>query len=370
MSKRAAEEMRGGAAKRPKPALDGKLAEFAVEEVEEDAANGTGGDASSFQESVLFALRFSHIRSLKALIRVLSRMLASARFRVVCEEQKGGFTGIEVKELDESQTSLVVARLSASLTGDTARLTKPNLEFALDMSKLIKATSPIDNGVSNFQMGRLKDPDNYIFFEEYSITGGSRRISRRSEVPINDLGDAGDDGFSVNPLSYNTVFSFSIAELKKIAKHAIDLNSEFIIFRIMKSRKGHTYFLVHIVGDIYEERSFEAGCDVEKVDGKAVSIMCKKDGSSASSVFLEDLTQTFVNVYRVDTISQFASALDQHQARMLMCMEKDKPLVLTCSLGDEHSYVTVAVSAQADDGNIDRSRITTFRRRGTQASAK
>ena len=119
---------------------------------------------------------------------------------------------------------------------------------------------------------------------------------------------------------------------------------------------------MHIIGDIYEERSFEAGCDVEEVDGKTVSVMSRKDGSSAS-VFLDDLTQTFVDVYRVDTISQFASALDQHQARLLMCMEKSKPLVLTCSLGDEHSYVTVAVSAQTDDGNIDKSRITTFCRR-------
>jgi len=168
-------------------------------------------------------------------------------------------------------------------------------------------------------------------------------------------------------IDYEYTVDFNLHELRKILRLASgrSVDCPEIRLRILEEMDKHekysSFFLIHIHSEqSYGEYCYQSIIDIN--DSKECKSMTITTGNfeveevDTTELKLSQLNETFNEVFSVSYLHNFIKSLDGNN--VVMKLSKEKPLVLTTSLGDEQSYISFVLAHRRQDTVIDK--ITTF----------
>jgi hypothetical protein len=86
---------------------------------------------------------------------------------------------------------------------------------------------------------------------------------------------------------------------------------------------------------------------------KNSEILEVQDADDPKNYHLKDLDEKYSGVFDVEYLSMFIKSLDRHTINLHIT--NDKPMIVTCSLGDETSFVAFVLAQQVNEDNIGQS---------------
>ena len=164
-------------------------------------------------------------------------------------------------------------------------------------------------------------------------------------------------------MNYDYHVKFELSEMSRIIRLAKSIKCEHIRMQILEPKNqpqdasSHRwFFLIQIYGDTSsDEKVFCSSTDSSKGNARNTLVVKNLEGDLTEAddpmnYRLDDLDRKYNGVFTVEYISRFIKSMDKHMINLTFA--QDMPLILTCSLGDEYSFLAFVLAARENDDEI------------------
>jgi hypothetical protein len=327
---------------------------------EEPATKRTCGDSEHKRITCIgadessFSINITQPKTWETLVEIIQPILNDCQFRVIKTDE---FSGLSIECIDSKSVCVVIAKLKGDVVINN---NETKLDFCVPVDLLLahlKSISPTNSAtVYGDKNGEQL---------QFQITSASTG-KRVRHFQLNTLNREFQE-IDFSAIDYKYTVDFNLHELRKILRLASGRSVDCpeirlrILEEIDKKDKYSSFFLIHI----HSEQSYGEYCyqSIIEIDD---SKECKSMTITTNDFDVEDgevpilkmsqLTETFNEVFSVSYLHNFIKSLDGNN--VVMKLSPSKPMVLTTSLGDEHSYVSFVLAHRRQDTVIDK--ITTF----------
>jgi hypothetical protein len=328
------------------------------------------------QKNALWTLNLNQPRGFVEIVEVLGSVLTNCTWSVITPkenfDQKSvsksqlsadpnpeSFSGLYVECIDAQHCCIVFAKLQGDVVINQellkeGKISKEDMTFCVSMPLLLTHIKSVSS--NNCLQVFKKATGSRLHMKVFSPVPG-----RHFRLMTLDTLNKEREGFEVSDIDYDYTVEFNLFELRNIVKMAKGINCDHLRFRIME-RKIHSpdnvcYFVVHIYGETsYDEQVFCSNTSIDvgqKSQGKSMVIknaeMTLADHDPAQ-VKLSDLEDKYNNIFAVEYLNSFLKALNQHT--IVLRLAPDRPMIMTSSLGDEHSFVSFVLAPRENDDDL------------------
>ena len=312
-----------------------------------------------------FAITFNQPRGLCSVIETISSVLKDATFQIVpmgkdrpasghssMDEQ---FSGMALTTIDSRHSCIVIAKLQGNVAVSTSvEVKEDDLCFCVNVSMFLTHLKSI-GADKRITMYGIRGSSKLYILVQSPINAGHSRV-----MALSTLNKDADTEFDVSDINYVHLVEMDLFQLRNIIKLAKGISSDHIRIRIMERPPTvggiHvTYLLIHIYGEnSYDEHCFCSSTEVQ-VEGKTKSMVIKNsdmvtEEAEPCRIRKADLTETFNHVFAVDYLHCFLKSLDRHT--ITLRFSPTKPMIMTSSLGDEHSFVSFLLAPRENDDDL------------------
>jgi len=164
---------------------------------------------------------------------------------------------------------------------------------------------------------------------------------------------------------------FELAEMRRILRLAKSIKSNNLRIVIMEPTKKSAdgmkrfFFLIQVLGEhSYDEEVFCSTTDIseekteeeeeEAKEGSPKRLVIKnsemlemQEEDNPMNYNIKDLEQKYAGIFTVEYLNMFIKSLDRHTINLHLA--NDKPMIVTCSLGDESSFLAFVLAHQEEN---------------------
>ena len=317
------------------------------------------------RKDATFAITFNQPRGLCSVIETISSVLKDATFQIVpmgkdrpaagrsrIDEQ---FSGMALTTIDSRHSCIVIAKLQGSVVVSTrVEVNGDDLCFCVNVSMFLTHLKSI-GADKRITMYGIRGSSKLYMLVQSPINAGHSRV-----MALSTLNKDADTEFDVSDIDYVHLVEMDLFQLRNIIKLAKGISSDHIRIRILERPPTvggiHvTYLLIHIYGEnSYDEHCFCSSTEVQ-AEGKTKSMVIKNsdmvtEEAEPCRIRKSDLTETFNHVFAVDYLHCFLKSLDRHT--ITLRFSPTKPMIMTSSLGDEHSFVSFLLAPRENDDDL------------------
>ena len=342
-------------------------------------------------KKAVVTVNFNQPRPFVSLLDVLSSLLTDGVFQIVSKDHpefnstssttlsidsgsQSDFSGLYAEFIDKSSCCVVVIKLAGEVVCNPdpdIKLTKEDMQFSVHIQTMLNHLKTINPSFC-LQMYRRQDTSG-VHFKAFCKSMGYRQF-RHIRL---DTQDKVADKFSITDIDYDYIVVFELAEFRRIIRLAKSVGSNKIKLLIMNPRETpdgvhRSFLLIQVFSDnSYDEEVFCSSTEVvkENTEGdeeqpkdckastrlviKNSEILEMQDADDPKNYHVKDLDEKYSGVFPVDYLNMFIKSLDRHTINLHIT--KDKPMIVTCSLGDESSFVAFVLAQQVNDDDVAQS---------------
>jgi hypothetical protein len=344
-------------------------------------------------------------KSFSTLLDVLSDLLSDGVFQIISKDRpdingtsstlsidtcKNDFSGIYAEFIDKSNSCVIIMKYAAEVVlNEELKVQQEDMQFCVHIPTMLNHLKSVNSSFC-LQMYRRRNDDK-IHFKAFGQSLGYRQF-RHIRM---DTWDKVADKFSISDIKYDYVVVFELAEMRRILRLAKSINSKNLRIVIMEPKENpdnrvkRSFFLIQVLGEhSYDEEVFcstteiaeettgmqegqvdnqgegQEGCqeikdgdqEEQKKEGlkrlviKNSEMLEMQDADNPMNYHLKDLNQKYAGIFTVEYLNMFIKSLDRHTINLHLA--NDKPMIVTCSLGDETSFLAFVLAQQEDNDEV------------------
>ena len=322
---------------------------------------------------------FTQPKSFSTLLDVLNDLLQDGVFQILSKDRpdinetssnlsidtrKDDFSGIYAEFIDKSNSCVIIMKYAAEvIINEKMDVQQKDMQFCVDILTMLNHLKSVNSSFC-LQMYR-RQCDDKIHFKAFGQSLGYRQF-RHIRM---DTWDKVADKFSISDIKYDYVVVFELAEMRRILRLAKSIKSTNLRIVIMEPMKKSAdgmkrfFFLIQVLGEhSYDEEVFCSTTDIseEKTEEEKATEDSPKRLVIKNSEMLEmqeednpmnynvkDLEQKYAGIFTVEYLNMFIKSLDRHTINLHLA--NDKPMIVTCSLGDESSFLAFVLAHQEEN---------------------
>jgi len=346
--------------------------------------------------NAVVTVNFNQPRPFVSLLNVLSSVLSDGVFQIINKDQedfkdtssklsidknRSDFSGLYAEFIDKSNTCIVIFKLAGEVVCNPAMsVSKDDMQFCVHIPTMYSHLKSINPSFC-LQLYRRKD-DPELHFKAFAKSLGFRQFRHIRMATWDRL----PDKFEISDIDYNYNVVFELGELRSVIQRAKSVGCEQIRIRIMEPRATldgvhRCFFIIHVYGaNSYDEEVWVSATEVveEPLDPPTNVDAKPKENNTLTRLVIknsdmvemqqaddpknyhrDDVIERYSGLFAVEYINVFIKSLDRHTVNLHIT--QDKPMIVTCSLGDETSFLAFVLAQQKnDDGEKRRDVIEAF----------
>jgi hypothetical protein len=282
------------------------------------------------------------------------------------DTHKNDFSGIYAEFIDKSNTCVIIMKYAAEvIINENMDVQQKDMQFCVDILTMLNHLKSVNSSFC-LQMYR-RQCDDKIHFKAFGQSLGYRQF-RHIRM---DTWDKVADKFSISDIKYDYVVVFELAEMRRILRLAKSIKSNNLRIVIMEPTKKSAdgmkrfFFLIQVLGEhSYDEEVFCSTTDIseekteeeeeEAKEGSPKRLVIKnsemlemQEEDNPMNYNIKDLEQKYAGIFTVEYLNMFIKSLDRHTINLHLA--NDKPMIVTCSLGDESSFLAFVLAHQEEN---------------------
>lgn len=319
-----------------------------------------------------WAVTFTNTRVFTEFVSMIASVLSDGIFNIVdgrrfrqeecttssltTDKKKQGYTGLYVECIDSRKVCLLICKIYGHV------ITHPKVEgnedddeqlsFCVKIETLLTYLKSVGHG-NYVQLYGLRNSPR-LYMNVISATTARQKRHITIESTSHD-----SESFNVKDITYENTVYFEQTEFRNIIALASSkgVNCKNIRFRLMEPVKQSAtgehrlYFILHVYG---ENSSTDFGyCSTTTKDEETNSqcVVIKNSDSIDEyndlwGVKQSELKETFNEAFSVEYLNSFVSSQSH---TLVFRLSPKKPMIVTCSLGDEYSFISFVLAPRSDE---------------------